>query len=808
MGCKCDPVYYGADCSLKKCKYGVDPLFYDNTDGAIHQTTVVHLGSVGGCTATVCTATNTRTPANLGGTFKLVFYDVFGEKYVTKALSAATALAPLTVQNALEALPNGVIANDNTDVTGLPPSAVDVAMQALAGTINTAGGIGAGTVAATASGAGLGTTGAQGTADGAATGPEFTITFKTNPGILKAIEVDTRNILNTGVADYWVANSRQGQFNSRYSTNLGRVNTLAYGSTTLYTNTDLTGSVVGHATTGASLVKVGGQEFQVTAEAATHLTLGEPYLGATIAATLTATGAALGNGKTYAAVTVACTNCITATNAATNTLTHAVAGYASDAEIKDGAYIKLTGTGVAASGTSCYGRISGTPTGTAIVLYPGHDCLTVGTLADGVITVNVAGFFAAAVTTPAPAVEAAQIGVTGVDTAIKANALVAGTGLSVGGCAFIAAQFGTAPAADIASGGRALGGANFDCNPQALNGHFGTVDTPVYRRTDDPNNQNIYKAPTDTADTLSTPLMLTRGSSAAYLVGGSIGTVKQVDPTVTTEKFVLATASTANIAINDPFFVNGRGPMTALAAVSAATDITVKNPATAFGKFFPRTVTNAKMLFPVVTASGGADTDLIAGTTLLLDGRRYRVKARGTGTGIDGASKVTLSENYAGGSLQLVCTDCIVTVTVATPVVSTVGSAAGDVGELLNIVAGDRILQGGSVHGDFLTTVVSIANQNTITTSIGGAFGSAAHIGADVAATTAGTATKAMYKTRYGALGAAAVARITEVATGANTYQYVAQCSNRGTCDSATGLCKCFKGYANDNCDKQNMLAM
>merc|ERR1719262_2089801 len=30
LACKCDPVYYGADCSLKKCKYGVDPLFYDN----------------------------------------------------------------------------------------------------------------------------------------------------------------------------------------------------------------------------------------------------------------------------------------------------------------------------------------------------------------------------------------------------------------------------------------------------------------------------------------------------------------------------------------------------------------------------------------------------------------------------------------------------------------------------------------------------------------------------------------------------------------------------------------------------------
>ena len=38
-------------------------------------------------------------------------------------------------------------------------------------------------------------------------------------------------------------------------------------------------------------------------------------------------------------------------------------------------------------------------------------------------------------------------------------------------------------------------------------------------------------------------------------------------------------------------------------------------------------------------------------------------------------------------------------------------------------------------------------------------------------------------------------------------YQYVAQCSNRGTCDSATGLCKCFKGYSHDNCNTQNMLA-
>jgi hypothetical protein len=44
-------------------------------------------------------------------------------------------------------------------------------------------------------------------------------------------------------------------------------------------------------------------------------------------------------------------------------------------------------------------------------------------------------------------------------------------------------------------------------------------------------------------------------------------------------------------------------------------------------------------------------------------------------------------------------------------------------------------------------------------------------------------------------------------AVGGTTYQYVSQCSNRGACDSSTGVCKCFKGYSNDNCDTQNMLA-
>jgi len=44
--------------------------------------------------------------------------------------------------------------------------------------------------------------------------------------------------------------------------------------------------------------------------------------------------------------------------------------------------------------------------------------------------------------------------------------------------------------------------------------------------------------------------------------------------------------------------------------------------------------------------------------------------------------------------------------------------------------------------------------------------------------------------------------------TGAKTtpVEYVLPCSGRGNCDGVSGLCKCFKGYTNDNCDSQSVL--
>jgi hypothetical protein len=87
MGCKCDPGFMGPDCSMKLCRYGIDPLFIPSNylysaDGVIEydydaphfeKAFVEIIGDYG-----------------MKGQFDLTIYDVYGEKYVLDALNYAT----------------------------------------------------------------------------------------------------------------------------------------------------------------------------------------------------------------------------------------------------------------------------------------------------------------------------------------------------------------------------------------------------------------------------------------------------------------------------------------------------------------------------------------------------------------------------------------------------------------------------------------------------------------------------------------------------------------------------------------------
>merc|ERR1711988_1549641 len=116
------------------------------------------------------------------------------------------------------------------------------------------------------------------------------------------------------------------------------------------------------------------------------------------------------------------------------------------------------------------------------------------------------------------------------------------------------------------------------------------------------------------------------------------------------------------------------------------------------------------------------------------------------------------------------------------------------VNKALSVNLGDQLLVGGYVHADTKTAVATATSAGgTHTTGTSGTITMSA--GSTCSALAAQT--RALFReiNTNGYVGS----KITEVATAA-PFQYVSQCSNRGTCDSSTGICKCFKGYSNDNC--------
>lgn len=99
LGCVCDAGYYGPDCSQRRCKYGVDPLYHDD-NLATPRFANVSFGFYTDGSGDAIT-----------GNYSLVFYDVYGEDWRTEAIDADATCAGIIAK--LEGLPNDVIPSNS-----------------------------------------------------------------------------------------------------------------------------------------------------------------------------------------------------------------------------------------------------------------------------------------------------------------------------------------------------------------------------------------------------------------------------------------------------------------------------------------------------------------------------------------------------------------------------------------------------------------------------------------------------------------------------------------------------------------------
>lgn len=110
MGCECDKGYYGPDCSLRDCKYGVDPLYLD--DAATVKYSIFDFATLTTKNAASFSDLFDDGQTDPGTAYWAIrFYDAFEEDWITSAIPAGATCNQVT--EALYNLPNDVIADSS-----------------------------------------------------------------------------------------------------------------------------------------------------------------------------------------------------------------------------------------------------------------------------------------------------------------------------------------------------------------------------------------------------------------------------------------------------------------------------------------------------------------------------------------------------------------------------------------------------------------------------------------------------------------------------------------------------------------------